>query len=271
MIAPGRRWRPSLCARLRRANIAIRATAASTPRPSPATPADRRRPLVRLDGGVATFDQHSMLDERRRGGRPDPDGRNRRDQRTRRLSSRLRCNERGYGRAASPVEATRCEALRADGARSRYHSALLLRRSEEERQLTSPPAPIVLLAAEGPKRLPDAIAPGLSTLGFMLPTTPLHLLVLRDMNHPVVMTSGNLSDEPQVIDDARRATAWPESRSYALVHDRQIANRVDDSVVRVDGGPRPHFTSRPGFCARPDSAAAGLRIGTRACWPWVGN
>jgi hydrogenase maturation protein HypF len=50
---------------------------------------------------------------------------------------------------------------------------------EEQRELTGSPAPIVLLDAQGSKRLPEAIAPGLSTLGFMLPTTPLHFLILE--------------------------------------------------------------------------------------------
>ena len=70
--------------------------------------------------------------------------------------------------------------------------------------LTSPEAPIVLL----PARRTGAAArrrlrPALRTLGFMLPTTPLHLLILRRMTRPVVMTSGNLSDEPQVISETQ--------------------------------------------------------------------
>ena len=59
----------------------------------------------------------------------------------------------------------------------------------------------MLLAADKAEKLPDEVAPGLATLGFMLPTTPLHLLILARMERPVVMTSGNVSEEPQVIDD----------------------------------------------------------------------
>jgi hydrogenase maturation protein HypF len=106
---------------------------------------------------------------------------------------------------------------------------------EEERLLTSVQAPIVLLHAEG-QALPEALAPGLRTLGFMLPTTPLHLLLLSDFSTPLVMTSGNLSDEPTVTDDAVARRRLSGIAAYALTHDRRIANRVDDSVVRVMGG-----------------------------------
>lgn len=74
--------------------------------------------------------------------------------------------------------------------------------SEAEAQLlASPTAPIVLLKSNSTGRLPEAIAPGLNTLGFMLPTTPMHALLLKRMNRPVVMTSGNISHAPQVITD----------------------------------------------------------------------
>ena len=102
--------------------------------------------------------------------------------------------------------------------------------------LTSPEAPIVLLPADGMERLPKQIAPGLRTLGFMLPTTPLHLLILRRMTRPVVMTSGNLSDEPQVITETQARERLSTIAPYALIHDREIANLIDDSVVRLMGG-----------------------------------
>ena len=97
-------------------------------------------------------------------------------------------------------------------------------------------APIVLLAADGPQRLPAEIAPGLSTLGFMLPTTPLHLLLLQHLDRPVVMTSGNACGEPQVVGDAAACERLAGIATYALVHDREIANRLDDSVVREMAG-----------------------------------
>jgi hydrogenase maturation protein HypF len=104
---------------------------------------------------------------------------------------------------------------------------------QEEALLQSAAAPIVILRTRGEK-LPDGVAPGLDRLGFMLPYTPLHHLVLRRMTRPVVMTSGNISGQPQCIDndDARRRLTGVAD--FALMHDRDIANRIDDSVVRVD-------------------------------------
>jgi len=123
--------------------------------------------------------------------------------------------------------------------------------AEEERQLTGPQAPIVLMRVGGTDKLPDAVAPGLVTLGFMLPTTPIHLLILRRLERPLVMTSGNLSDEPPVISNADACKRLAGIATYALVHDREIANRIDDSVVRVtDDRPRVLRRAR-GFAPTP--------------------
>lgn len=147
---------------------------------------------------------------------------------------------------------------------------------EAEAALRSPAAPIVLLPAEGPQRLPLAIAPGLDTLGFMLPTTPLHLLLLRDLDGPAVMTSGNLSDEPQVTEDSELMPRLGEIAGYALIHDRPIANRVDDSVARVVGG-RLRLLRRArgyapaglplpsGFAAAPPLLAMGGEVKATFC------
>lgn len=96
--------------------------------------------------------------------------------------------------------------------------------------------PIVLLKADGMERLPEQIAPGLKTLGFMLPTTPLHALLLRRIDRPVVMTSGNRSGAPQVTSEQNARSDLAAITSYALVHNRDVLNRVDDSVVRLSAG-----------------------------------
>ncbi len=101
--------------------------------------------------------------------------------------------------------------------------------------LAAPEAPIVLLKARG-ERLPDSVAPGLDQLGFMLPYTPLHHLLMRRMKRPVVMTSGNPSGQPQCIENADARTRLSGIADFALMHDREIANRIDDSVARVDAG-----------------------------------
>ncbi len=128
----------------------------------------------------------------------------------------------------------------------------------EAAALTSPEAPIVLLAATGSERLPPQIAPGLGTLGFMLPTTPLHRLILDDFDRPVVMTSGNESDEPQAIDDADAARRLAGIAAFALVHDRPIANRVDDSVVRVADGVVRVLRRARGYAPAPITLPLGF-------------
>lgn len=106
---------------------------------------------------------------------------------------------------------------------------------EEAALLASPEAPIVLLRARG-ETLPDGVAPGLDRIGFMLPYTPLHHLVLRRMARPVVMTSGNLSGRPQCTDNDQARAELAGIAEFALMHDRPIANRIDDSVARIDLG-----------------------------------
>ncbi|WP_016949624.1 carbamoyltransferase HypF [Anabaena sp. PCC 7108] len=103
----------------------------------------------------------------------------------------------------------------------------------EKQLLTSPAAPIVLLKLKTDKQLPSSIAPGQNTLGFMLPYTPLHHLILRRMNNPIVLTSGNISDEPQCINNEDAKDKLSKIADYFLLHNRDIVNRVDDSVVRV--------------------------------------
>lgn len=102
----------------------------------------------------------------------------------------------------------------------------------EEELLAAPKAPIVILR-RGSGALPEVIAPGNPTLGVMLPSSPLHHLLLRRLGFPVVATSGNLSGEPLCTDNDE---AFQRLRGIAdgfLVHDRPIARPVDDSVVRV--------------------------------------
>jgi hydrogenase maturation protein HypF len=109
---------------------------------------------------------------------------------------------------------------------------------EEERLLTSRERPIVLLETMPEAGLAPSLAPGLDTVGVMTAYTPLHQLLLDLVERPLVMTSGNLSEEPIATgnDDARGRL---DSIADAfLLHDREIVARYDDSVVRVaDGAP----------------------------------
>jgi hydrogenase maturation protein HypF len=101
--------------------------------------------------------------------------------------------------------------------------------------LTSVAAPIVLVRtrARGPGGLAPSIAPGHLRVGLLLPTTPLHHLLLAAAGRPLVMTSGNRTDEPIAVDDGDARRRLAEVADAFLVHDRRIACRYDDSVARV--------------------------------------
>ena len=111
-------------------------------------------------------------------------------------------------------------------------------------------APIVVLEAAG-ETLASGIAPGQNTLGFMLPYTPLHHLLMGEMEQPIVLTSGNRSDEPQSITNRDARQRLGQIADYFLLHDRDIVNRLDDSVVRlIDDVPRFLRRAR-GFAPQP--------------------
>ena len=128
---------------------------------------------------------------------------------------------------------------------------------EEATLLTSPEAPIVLLRTKS-DALPDAVAPSLNRLGFMLPHTPLHHLMLRRVDRPLVMTSGNISGEPQCIHNDQAREQLKSVADFALLHDRAIANRIDDSVARIDLG-KPRLMRRArGYAPAPIALPDGF-------------
>ena len=103
----------------------------------------------------------------------------------------------------------------------------------EAEVLQSRERPIVLLAKKENADIPAEVAPGVATLGFMLPYTPLHYLLLEGMDRLLVMTSGNVSDEPIAYQDKDAAERLNKIADYYLLHDRRIHIRTDDSVVRL--------------------------------------
>ncbi|MGW0063801.1 carbamoyltransferase HypF [Streptosporangium sandarakinum] len=120
-----------------------------------------------------------------------------------------------------------------------------------ERLLTGAARPIVLLRRRPGARLAPRVAPGDRWLGVMLPYTPLHHLLLRRVGEPIVLTSGNLGDEPIARDDGEAVARLGGVADAFLAHDRPIRARADDSVVRVfRGGPLPIRRSR-GYAPRP--------------------
>jgi len=126
---------------------------------------------------------------------------------------------------------------------------------------TCPAAPIVLLPRrEAPPGAPlaDGVAPGLPTLGVMLPSTALHLLLMRRRKAPIVLTSGNLSEEPQAIELDEATTRLEPSIAWVLDHDRAIQRRVDDSVGRVVGGAFRVMRRARGYAPAPLPLPAGF-------------
>jgi [NiFe] hydrogenase maturation protein HypF len=105
----------------------------------------------------------------------------------------------------------------------------------EQRLLLSPEAPIVLLRriANSKTEIANSIAPGNPYLGVMLPCSPLHHLLMAELNFPIVATSGNLSDEPICTDQREALERLRGIADLFLVHNRPIVRHVDDSIVRV--------------------------------------
>ncbi len=103
----------------------------------------------------------------------------------------------------------------------------------EAEVLQSRARPIVLLVKKENAKIPTEVAPGVATLGFMLPSSPLHYLFFEGLDRPLVMTSGNILDEPIVYQDRDAAERLNKIADYCLMHDRRIHIRTDDSIVRV--------------------------------------
>ena len=104
---------------------------------------------------------------------------------------------------------------------------------EEKTQLQSSAAPIVLLPKQKTKRLHDSVAPGLNEIGVMLPSNPLQHLLMKEINLPLVMTSANQSGLPPVLDNNDAFSQLEGLADYWLLHNRDILQRADDSVIRV--------------------------------------
>ena len=160
---------------------------------------------------------------------------------------------RGLGGFHLAVDATNEQAvnrLRARKHREGKPLAVMVRTLAEARDLAevSPAEADLLRSAERPivllNRLTDpwrepglapSIAPGLDTVGVMLAYTPLHHLLLDVVKRPLVMTSGNQSEEPIATDNADARTRLAGIADAFLLHDREIVSRYDDSVVRLVG------------------------------------
>jgi hydrogenase maturation protein HypF len=136
---------------------------------------------------------------------------------------------------------------------------------EARRELTSVRRPIVLARRRDADAIAQAVAPGLPELGVMLPYTPLHHLIARAFQRPIVLTSANVTDEPIAFrDDDSRLPALADA---IVSHDRAIFVGCDDSVARViadrptlvrrSRGHAPHARALPHALAHPTLATGG--------------
>ncbi|MGC3958582.1 MAG: carbamoyltransferase HypF [Verrucomicrobiota bacterium] len=135
----------------------------------------------------------------------------------------------------------------------------------EERLLQSPEAPIVLLRKtpfsilHSPSSLAPSVAPGNPNLGVMLPSNPLHHLLMAELGFPVVATSGNLSDEPICIDEFEALDRLRGIADVLLVHNRPIVRPEDDSIVRVMAGREMVLRRARGYAPLPIPLKSEIR------------
>jgi hydrogenase maturation protein HypF len=139
----------------------------------------------------------------------------------------------------------------------------------EERLLVSPEAPVVLLRRRQPSeisnfkfQIAEDVAPGNPNLGVMLPSNPLHHLLMAELKIPVIATSGNVSDEPICTDEMEALDQLRGIADFFLVHNRTIVRHLDDSIIRVMLGREMMLRRARGYAPLPVQlriADCGLR------------
>ena len=182
----------------------------------------------------------------------------------------------GYHLAADATCDQAAAALRARKHREDKPFAVLINDLAEARDLvavdeaaatllTGPARPIVLLPRRPGTAIAPAVAPGNRSLGVMLPYTPLHHLLVRAAAGPIILTSGNVSDEPIAYRDDDALARLATVADAFLTHDRAIHIRTDDSVARTFRG-RPVLIRRSrGYVPEPVTAGAGFPRPVLAC------
>ncbi|KKM09617.1 hydrogenase maturation protein HypF [Clostridiales bacterium PH28_bin88] len=174
----------------------------------------------------------------------------------------------GFHLACNAADATAVAGLRRRKEREAKPLAVMCRDLEVVRRhcrvgpaevelLTSPKAPIVILDRRPDCLLPEALSPGLDSLGVMLPYTPLHLLIMNGPLDVLVMTSANPGDLPMVKDNHEALERLQGMADAVLWHDRDIPWRCDDSLVRVAGRETLLFRRSRGYVPSSFPVPAG--------------
>ena len=182
----------------------------------------------------------------------------------------------GYHLACDPFDVKAVRTLRGRKVRQDKPFALMARDlkqarelcrvgPEEEKLLTTPARPIVLLERREDSGVAEEVAPRQKTLGIMLANAPLHHLLLRDAGRPLVMTSGNNSDEPIAYRDEEAFEQLGDIADFFLIHDRPIHMRCDDSVARVVGNEMYQIRRSRGYAPAPLRVAESFGQHTLAC------
>lgn len=129
---------------------------------------------------------------------------------------------------------------------------------EEEDLLLSPSRPILLLRRKAGCPLAEEVAPANRFVGLFLPYTPLHYLLLAEVDRPLIMTSGNRADEPICTGNEEAIERLEGIADFFLLHDRGIHARCDDSVMMVVGGVRVPIRRSRGYV--PQTVNLGVSI-----------
>lgn len=168
----------------------------------------------------------------------------RNDAAVRRLRERKRRSDKPFALMARDVAAAEAFCIVSD---------------DDRRALASPRRPIVILPRRAGSAISAAVAPGNNTLGVMLPYTPLHHLLFTDAPYDaLVMTSGNLSEEPIVTSNGEALARLRPLADWFLLHNRDIHMRADDSVVRTFEGRERVLRRSRGFV--PQAIDLGMDV-----------
>jgi len=141
----------------------------------------------------------------------------------------------------------------------------------ERRLLTSIERPIVLVSRRPGAPLASAVAPANPMVGLMLPYAPLHHVLLAAAACPLVMTSGNLSEEPLAYRNAEAIERLGRIADVFLLHDRDIDTRCDDSVARVIAGAAVVLRRSRGYVPRGVHVSASFAQPVLACGALLKN